>query len=128
MSRRFLALFPLIVFLGCATTPSPETIEWLDTQTKRWVDTIVSSCEATHLNYQEKRSSVDCQAQVPTNLTMSFPSTTFYKENQAGIADLIHGWCGSISARFDKEPFYTFTFREEKIMMGTPCKSSKETR
>jgi hypothetical protein len=128
MSRRFLAFLPLIALLGCAASgPSPETVKWYDAKTQEWVDSVVASCEATHVNYAEKRSPVDCQVQVPTNLMMSFPSTTFYKHD-SGVAQFIQEWCGSISARFDKESFYTFTFRKEKIMMGTPCKSSKETR
>lgn len=126
MSRRFLALLPLIVLIGCAKAPSPDTTAWYDAQTKKWVDSIVSSCQATHVNYKEKRSPVDCQVQVPTNLMMSFPSTAFYKENQTGIAEFIQAWCGSVGARYEKKPFYTFTFRQEQGLVRNTCKSPGE--
>lgn len=126
MSRRFLALLPLITLLGCATAPSPETSDWYDAQTKKWVDSIVSSCQATHVNFVEKRSPVDCQVQVPTNLMMSFPSLAFYRENQTGIAEFIQGWCGSVGARYGKKPFYTYTFREQKGLVRGTCKAPGE--
>lgn len=126
MSRRFLVLLPLLVLLGCASGPSPETTAWYDAQTKKWVDSIVSSCQATHVNYTEGRSPVDCQVQVPTNLMMNFPSIAFYKENQTGIAEFIQGWCGSVGARYEKKPFYTFVFREQKGMVRNTCRTPGE--
>lgn len=124
MSRRFLALLPLLLLCACASGPNPNTVAWYDAQTKKWVDSIVSSCQATHMNYEAKRSPVDCQVQVPSNLTMSFPSTAFYKENQIGIAEFVQGWCGSVGARYEKKPFYTFAFREQKGLVRNTCKTS----
>ena len=126
MSRRFLAFLPLLTLLACTTAPSQQTTEWFDQQTKKWVDSIVSSCQATHVNFEAKRSPVDCQVQVPTNLMMSFPSTAFYRENQTGIAEFIHGWCGSVGARYNKKPFYTFAFREQKGVVRNTCKEREE--
>src|SRR5574338_188669 len=120
---RSLALVVLLVVLaGCASPkPSKQTEEWYNSETQRWVDAIISSCDATHTNFEKRISPVDCFVDFPVDLQMSFPSRPFLAAHEKGVTEYITSWCRAVQARTGNSPKFVIYLRQEKVRMDQEC-------
>lgn len=117
--RLILLLF--IFLLGCAKNPSPQTLEWYNSQTQRWVDAVVRSCDATHDNFVKGISPVDCLADFPIDLHMSFPTKEFLGTHREGVVEYLSHWCSAVSARTGGAASIQIYLREEGVRQTLPC-------
>lgn len=121
------SLFLITVLVGCATPmPSAETMEWYDTRTQAWVDSVKSSCDATHDNFMSGASPVDCSYSGDRTLAMSFPNRAFFDLHAGGVGEYLQNWCASISARHGFKPTFALTMRKEGRTYGIPCTKQGE--
>lgn len=120
--RSLLLVTLLVTLVGCASTqPSSQTEQWYNNETQRWVNAIITSCDATHTNFGKGVSPVDCFVDFPVDLHMSFPSRPFLAAHEKGVTEYITSWCRAVQARTGDSPKFVIYLRQEKVRMDQEC-------
>ena len=110
------------LLFGCASNvPRMTAEEWFDQESSRWVAAVSSSCKATHENFNNHTSPVDCISNPPSTLSMSFPSKPFFVEHEQGVGDYLNAWCVAVMNRHGNNPAVQIFLREENVLHEMPC-------
>lgn len=125
MFFRSLLSLPLLFLVGCASLPqrmpSEQAVQVLDA-----LNRVRTSCQATHENFQDGASPVDCRWGEKNNLVMSFPDKELFLEHQTGVSHFVQAWCQTHHLATGKHPSLQFIIREEGFNRGLKCEKVLE--
>ncbi len=120
--RRIVILLFIATLSGCASAPPRQSAEeWFNQQADQQFLAVENSCHATHVNYLEGKSPVDCRSTYPTLVVMSFPSRDLYLEHEHGVGEYLGAWCVAAANKSGDMGSIQIEIREEEASFGRGC-------